>query len=67
MACASPSWDSGESAPSDMPPVEKRLTISLAGSTSSTGIGGELGAQLQQPAQQPVVTFSSLTRSAKRS
>ena len=37
IAIASVSCASRESDPSDMAPVEKRLTISLAGSTSSSG------------------------------
>ncbi len=35
MATASVAWASVEIEPSDMAPVAKRLTISLAGSTSS--------------------------------
>jgi hypothetical protein len=37
IAIASVSCASRESEPSDIAPVEKRLTISLAGSTSSSG------------------------------
>ncbi len=40
MATASVSWASCEMEPYDMAPVEKRLTISLTGSTSSRGIEG---------------------------
>ena len=39
IAIASVSCASVESEPSDIAPVAKRLTISLAGSTSSIGIG----------------------------
>ena len=39
MASANVSCDSLEMEPSDIAPVEKRLTISRAGSTSSNGIG----------------------------
>ena len=39
IACASVSCASRESEPSDIAPVEKRLTISDAGSTSSSGTG----------------------------
>ena len=39
MAIASVVCASVEIEPSDMAPVEKRLTISLAGSTSSIGTG----------------------------
>ena len=39
MAIARVSWDSGEIEPSDIAPVEKRRTMSLAGSTSSSGTG----------------------------
>ncbi len=38
MATASVSWASREIEPSDIAPVEKRLTISAAGSTSSSGM-----------------------------
>jgi hypothetical protein len=38
IAIASVVWASVEIEPSDIAPVAKRLTISLAGSTSSTGI-----------------------------
>jgi len=40
MAIARPVCASVEIEPSDMAPVAKRLTISLAGSTSSSGSGG---------------------------
>ncbi len=39
IAIASVSCASRESEPSDIAPVENRLTISAAGSTSSSGIG----------------------------
>ena len=39
MAMAMVSWVSWEIAPRDMPPVQKRLTISEAGSTWSTLMG----------------------------
>ena len=52
IAIASVSCASRESEPSDIAPVEKRLTISLAGSTSSSGIAAVLGeAEAQQAAQ----------------
>ena len=38
MAMARFSWASVEIEPSDIAPVEKRLTISAAGSTSSSGM-----------------------------
>ena len=38
IAIASVSWASREIDPSDMAPVENRFTISLAGSTSSSGM-----------------------------
>ena len=45
MATASVAWASVEIEPSDIAPVAKRLTISAAGSTSSSGMGlGRLGA-----------------------
>ena len=37
--------------PNDIAPVLKRLTISLAGSTSSIGTGATVGLELQQAAQ----------------
>ena len=37
--------------PNDMAPVVKRLTISLAGSTSSSGIGASAKLEIQQAAQ----------------
>ena len=53
MAMASDSWASAEIEPNDMAPVQNRLTISLAGCTSSSGIdwpsAGSLN--LQQPAK----------------
>ena len=39
MPTASVSWASGESAPRLMPPDLKRRTMSIAGSTSSSGSG----------------------------
>ena len=49
---ASVSCASRESEPSDIAPVEKRLTISSAGSTSSSGIAAVAGgAEAQQAAQ----------------
>ncbi len=52
IATASVSCASFESAPRLIAPVEKRLTISLAGSTSSIGIGSDSRAQAEQAAQQ---------------
>ena len=52
MAIASVSCASRESEPSDIAPVAKRLTISLAGSTSSSGTPpSAANAQPEQPAQ----------------
>ena len=39
MAMASTSWASGDRAPSDIPPVQKRCRMAVAGSTSSRGNG----------------------------
>jgi hypothetical protein len=39
MASASVSWASLDSDPCDMAPVENRLAMSVAGSTSSSGTG----------------------------
>ena len=52
IAIASVSCASREIEPSDIAPVAKRFTISLAGSTSSSGIAavGRL-AEAEQPAQ----------------
>ena len=47
MAMASVSWDSVEIEPRLMAPVQKRLTISLAGSTSSIGMGPSLTLDLK--------------------
>jgi hypothetical protein len=55
MAMASVVCASVEIEPSDMAPVAKRLTISLAGSTSSSGTGGPAGRiELEQAAQRHV-------------
>ncbi len=51
MAMASVSCASLEMEPNDMAPVAKRLTISLAGSTSSSGIGLGGRLDLEQAAQ----------------
>ncbi len=51
MATASVSCASVEIEPSDIAPVAKRLTISLAGSTSSSGTGSLVGAEAEQAAQ----------------
>jgi hypothetical protein len=49
VLCASVEID-----PSDIAPVAKRLTISLAGSTSSSGSAGTGGLELEQSAQRHV-------------
>ena len=51
MAMASVSWASRDSDPRLIAPVLKRLTISLAGSTSSSGIGLSGEAELHEAAQ----------------
>ena len=50
IATASVSCASRDSDPSDIAPVENRLTISAAGSTSSSGIGS-CDRNAQQPAK----------------
>ena len=54
MAMARVVWASVEMEPSDMAPVAKRLTMSLAGSTSSSGIRGALRPKFEQAAQRQV-------------
>jgi hypothetical protein len=51
MATASVAWASVEMEPSDMAPVAKRLTISLAGSTSSREWPCRIELELEQAAQ----------------
>jgi hypothetical protein len=51
MAMASVSCASLLIEPNDIAPVAKRFTISLAGSTSSSGTGGPRLLELQQAAQ----------------
>ena len=46
---ASVSWASVEIEPSDIAPVAKRLTISLAGSTSSSGTGSRSVRKVSRP------------------
>src|SRR4029453_13665449 len=53
MAWARVSCASLDSAPCDMAPVEKRLAISAAGSTSSTGIGSGGGASPSRACRSP--------------
>ena len=53
IASASDSCASGEIEPSDIAPVAKRFMISVAGSTSSSGIGVAL-AERELPAQRAV-------------
>ena len=65
MAMASVSCASGDSEPRLMPPVVKRLTISAAGSTSSSGIGSRSPRQLQQAAQHPVAGVLLVDQRAK--
>ena len=49
MAMASVSWASREIEPYDMAPVAKRLTMSTAGSTSSSGIGRSANLKSSRP------------------
>ena len=49
MAIASVSWASLEIEPYDIAPVANRLTISLAGSTSSSGTDGSLALKSSRP------------------
>ena len=58
---ASVSCASGESAPSDIPPDLKRLTISLAGSTSSSGTGSTASLKRSRPRSADLRTASSFT------
>ena len=51
MAMASVSCASLLMEPNDMAPVAKRFTISVAGSTSSSGIGSSADLELHQAAQ----------------
>ena len=68
MAMASVSWASAEIEPNDMAPVQNRLTISLAGSTSSSGIGCRRAGSLNfsRPRSWQRVRASWLTCSANR-
>ena len=62
IAIASVSCASRPSEPSDIAPVEKRLTISAAGSTSLERDAAVLGeAELEQPAQRRLRAASSFT------
>ena len=61
MPTASVSCASGDSAPSDMPPDLKRLTISSAGSTSSSGTGSTSSRKRSSPRRAALRTATSLT------
>ena len=65
IATASVSCASRESEPSDIAPVEKRLTISAAGSTSSSGIGACSATEAQQPAQRRAARGVAVDRVAR--
>jgi hypothetical protein len=67
MPVASVSWASGESAPSDIPPDLKRFTISVAGSTSSSGICSAASLKRRRPRSEVFGTATSFTYVAKRS
>ena len=64
IAIASVSWASVEIEPSDIAPVAKRLTISLAGSTSSSGTGSRSVRKVSRPRSVARRAASSLTSSA---
>ena len=66
MAIARVSCASVEIEPSDIAPVAKRLTISLAGSTSSSGIGSSSVRSLSSPRRVARRRDSSFTRALKR-
>ena len=61
---ASVSWASVEIEPSDIAPVAKRLTISLAGSTSSSGTGSRSVRKVSRPRSVARRVASELTSSA---
>ena len=61
MPTASVSCASGESAPSDIPPDLKRLTISAAGSTSSSGTGSVSSRKRSSPRSEVLRTATSFT------
>ncbi len=63
MASAKVSWASADSEPCDMAPVEKRLVISVTGSTSSTGMGSFCGTSSSKSRNS--VGARSLTKEAK--
>jgi hypothetical protein len=67
MPDASVSCASGDSAPSDMPPDLKRLTISAAGSTSSSGTVLSTDLSLSSPRSEDFGTATSFTYVANRS
>ena len=67
MPAASASCASGESAPSDMPPDLKRLTISAAGSTSASGIVSPGSRKRISPRSEERGAATSFTYVAKRS
>ena len=61
MAIASVSCDSREIDPSDIAPVAKRRTISLAGCTSSSGIGSRSVRNFSRPRSVAFCVASSLS------
>ncbi len=63
IAMARVSWASREMEPYDMAPVEKRLTISEAGSTSSTEIGARSEVKPKRPRSVMRRSDCSFTRS----
>ncbi len=63
-AIAIVSWASADRAPCDMPPLEKRRTISSAGSTASSGTGCPAGRSSSR--SRTSIGSRPLTRSAKR-
>ncbi len=61
MPAASVSCASGDRAPSDMPPDLKRLTISDAGSTSSSGMLSPVSRKRSSPRSDDLGTATSFT------
>ena len=64
MATASASWASLLIEPCDIAPVQNRLTISLAGSTSSSGTGSPAGLNSNRPRSVQSLRLWSLTAAA---
>ena len=67
MAMASVSWLSAEIEPKLIAPVQKRLTISLAGSTASSGRGSRSVRNWSRPRSEHALVVSSLASRAKLS